>query len=78
MAELCERCREGDFAAARALHHRLSPWMDAAFVESNPLPAKAALAMMGKIKNVLRLPLVPMLAQHEDRVRSALQTAGAL
>jgi 4-hydroxy-tetrahydrodipicolinate synthase len=78
MAQLCERARDGDYAAARAIHERLLPWMHAAFVESNPLPAKAGLAMMGRIQNVLRLPLVPMLASNEPVVRAALVAAGAL
>jgi 4-hydroxy-tetrahydrodipicolinate synthase len=52
--------------------------MHAAFVETNPLPVKAALAMMGRIQNVLRLPLVPLLAAHDATVRAALVTAGAL
>jgi 4-hydroxy-tetrahydrodipicolinate synthase len=78
MAQLVEKARDGDFAAARAIHERLSPWMHAAFIESNPLPVKAALAMMGRIQNVLRLPLVPMLAAHEPLVRAALMAAGAL
>jgi 4-hydroxy-tetrahydrodipicolinate synthase len=52
--------------------------MRAAFIESNPLPVKAALAMMGKIQNVLRLPLVPMSEAHEATVRAALRGAGAL
>ena len=78
MAQLCNRMHAGDMAAAREIHFRLLPWMRAAFVESNPIPAKAALAMMGRIKNVLRLPLVPMSDAHEPAVRSALKTAGAL
>ena len=78
MSRLCDEMRSGNVAAAREIHFRLLPWMRAAFVESNPLPAKAALAMMGRVKNVLRLPLVPMSATHEGVVRSALKTAGAL
>ena len=78
MSELCDKMHAGDTAGARAIHFRLLPWMRAAFIESNPLPAKAALAMMGRIKNVLRLPLVPLSDAHEGTVRSALQTAGAL
>jgi 4-hydroxy-tetrahydrodipicolinate synthase len=78
MARLAERALAGDFATARELHFKLLPWMRAAFVESNPLAAKAALAMMGRIQNVLRLPLVPLDAKHEPAVRAALQHAGAL
>lgn len=78
MARLAERAAAGDFAGAREVHFKLLPWMRAAFVESNPLAAKAALAMMGRIRNVLRLPLVPLEAKHEQAVRAALQHAGAL
>ena len=76
MSELCECMQRGDLAAARERHFRLLPWMRAAFVESNPLPVKAALAMMRKIENALRLPLVPMNEAHSAVVRSALSAAG--
>ena len=52
--------RAGDIDDAREIHFKLLPWMRAAFVESNPMPVKAALAMMGRLQNVLRLPLVPI------------------
>ncbi|HKJ00831.1 MAG TPA: 4-hydroxy-tetrahydrodipicolinate synthase, partial [Longimicrobiales bacterium] len=64
MAELTRAALSGDTAAARALHHRLAPWMSAAFIESNPIPVKAALAAMGRLRNVLRLPLVPLAEVH--------------
>jgi 4-hydroxy-tetrahydrodipicolinate synthase len=76
MSELCDCMRNGDLAGARERHFRLIPWMRAAFVESNPLPVKAALALMRKIDNVLRLPLVPMSESHSALVRSALLAAG--
>src|SRR4051812_37765450 len=78
MSKLCDLMAAGDLAAARKLHMQLLPWMRAAFIESNPLPVKAGLAMMGKIKNVLRLPLVPMAEMHNDTVKGALKTAGAI
>ncbi|MFL5606498.1 MAG: dihydrodipicolinate synthase family protein, partial [Gemmatimonadaceae bacterium] len=78
MTELVREGRAGNLEAARALHLRLLPWMRAAFVESNPLPVKAALAMMGRMENVLRLPLVPMAEAKSAVVRSALERAGAL
>jgi 4-hydroxy-tetrahydrodipicolinate synthase len=76
MSELCECMYRGDLAGARERHFRLLPWMRAAFIESNPLPVKAALAMLRKIENVLRLPLVPMDEKHSATVRSALANAG--
>jgi 4-hydroxy-tetrahydrodipicolinate synthase len=50
--------------------------MRAAFIESNPIPLKAALAMMRKMQNVVRLPLVPMAESHTTTVRQALTAAG--
>jgi 4-hydroxy-tetrahydrodipicolinate synthase len=78
VAQLTELCAAGDFAAARAIHHRLAEWTAAAFVESNPIPAKAALAMMGKMANVVRLPLVPLADKHEAALRAALVSVGAV
>ena len=78
MAQLCEVSARGDFDAARQLHFELLPWMRAAFIESNPMPVKAAMAMLGKMDNRLRLPLVPMDEKHADAVRKALAHAGAL
>jgi len=77
-AQMIELYDAGNTSGAREIAHRLAPWTAAAFVESNPIPAKAALAMMGSIRNVLRLPLVPLRETHEKALRSALQSAGAL
>ncbi len=78
VAQLAELCAAGDYSSARDIHHRLAEWTAAAFVESNPIPAKAALAMMGKMANVLRLPLVPLAERFEPTVRAALVSVGAL
>ena len=78
VAELCNACGAGDFARARSIDKRLAPWFAAAFVESNPIPVKAALSMMGRVENSLRSPLVPLAAVHHDTVRQALVHAGAL
>jgi 4-hydroxy-tetrahydrodipicolinate synthase len=78
MAQLCNAAIKGDVERARKLHFQLLPWMRAAFIESNPMPVKAAMAMLGKMGNTLRLPLVPMDEKHAETVRSALKTAGAL
>jgi 4-hydroxy-tetrahydrodipicolinate synthase len=77
-AQVTELYDRGDIESARKLAHRLAPWTAAAFVESNPIPLKAALAMMGKMRNVLRLPLVPLKGSYEENVRTALAAAGAL
>jgi 4-hydroxy-tetrahydrodipicolinate synthase len=78
MARLVDACSAEDFAAARVIQRSLEPWMAAAFIESNPIPVKAALAMLGRIENVLRLPLVPLAEAHLTAVRRALVNAGAL
>ena len=72
----CDALGCADMAESRVWHHRLAPLVDAAFVESNPMPIKAALARMGRMKNVLRLPLVPMDPKHLGALEAALRHAG--
>ena len=60
VAALCDKFDEGDLESAQRIHYELAPLNHALFVESNPGPVKAILAHMGMIKNVLRMPLVPM------------------
>ena len=78
MRALAAAAAAGDCARARALHEQLSPLFGAACLESNPIPIKAALAVMNRIGNVLRLPLVPLGEGHAPALRAALITAGAL
>jgi 4-hydroxy-tetrahydrodipicolinate synthase len=78
VAQLTESMRAGNIRQARDLETRLADWTAAAFVESNPLPVKAALTMQGRIENVLRLPLVPLADAHQSAVRKSLEQAGAL
>ena len=75
-AQLTDALAKSDLATASLIHHRLAPLVEAAFIESNPIPIKAALAMMGRLKNVLRLPLVPLDTKHEARMSAALRIAG--
>jgi len=76
MHALAAAAAAGNLAEAGAMQARLAPLFRAAFVESNPMPIKAAVAMMGRIGNVLRLPLVPLDARHEPVLRQALSHAG--
>jgi 4-hydroxy-tetrahydrodipicolinate synthase len=78
MARLVELMRKGEYKSAREEHFRLWDWMHAAFIESNPIPAKAALAMQGRIRNILRMPLLPLAEAHAGVVRDSLVRAGAL
>ena len=77
MTELVHLARRGDLAGARACLYRLLPLMDANFLETNPSPVKAGLASLGKIRDVLRLPLVPVGSATREALRAALQAAGA-
>ncbi len=58
MARLVEACERGDFAAARVIHERILPLLQANFLESNPGPVKAVMALAGLLEPVYRLPLV--------------------
>jgi 4-hydroxy-tetrahydrodipicolinate synthase len=73
MAQIVELCERGDFAAARKLHHWLLPLIQVNFVETNPLPCKAAMAAMGLIEENFRLPLVPPSAATRSKVVQVLQ-----
>jgi 4-hydroxy-tetrahydrodipicolinate synthase len=73
MAQIVELCEKGDFAAARKLHHWLLPLIQVNFVETNPLPCKAAMAAMGLIEENFRLPLVPPSAATRNKVVQVLQ-----
>jgi len=73
MAQIVELCEKGDFAAARKLHHWLLPLIQVNFVETNPLPCKAAMAAMGLIEANFRLPLVPPSAATRNKVVQVLQ-----
>ena len=78
MVQIIELAERGDFAAARRLHGWLLPFLQVNFVEANPIPVKAALAMLGRPAGPPRLPLVPATAEETQRVRSALEEAGLL
>lgn len=72
MAELVAAGRRGDFAAARTVHQRLLKLMGLNFAESNPIPVKASLALLGLCEESFRLPLVPPAAATRDALRAAL------
>ncbi len=73
MVQIVELCEKGDYAAARKLHHWLLPLIQVNFVESNPIPCKAAMAAMGLIDESYRLPLVPPSPAAREKVMSVLQ-----
>lgn len=73
MAHIVEMCERGDYAGARKLHHWLLPLIQVNFVESNPIPCKAAMAAMGLIEEVYRLPLVAPAQASREKVLRVLQ-----
>ena len=76
MARMAELAEKGDFAAARRLHHDLLPLMQINFIESSPIPVKAAMAMMGLVEEVYRLPLVPPRPASRERIAQVLRDLG--
>ena len=78
VAKLADAAMKGDMEEGRRLHKLLFPLSKALFAETNPCPVKAAMAMLGKCENVLRLPLVPVRKETEELVRKALADLGAL
>jgi 4-hydroxy-tetrahydrodipicolinate synthase len=78
MARMVDLALAGHWDEARALHYRLLPLMDANFLESNPGPVKAAMAMMGLLEERFRLPLVPVQEKTRARMRDVLAELGVL
>ncbi len=78
MTRLTEAALAGDFAAARALQKKYLPLMEVNFIESNPGPVKAAMALMGLLEPVWRLPLVGPLPQNLARIEKVLEETGLL
>jgi 4-hydroxy-tetrahydrodipicolinate synthase len=76
MTALVHLTLSGNLEHARTWHYRLLPLMDANFLETNPAPVKAALHLMGRIQNVLRLPLLPVSESTGAALRTALRSAG--
>jgi 4-hydroxy-tetrahydrodipicolinate synthase len=78
MAHMVSAALKGDYERARTLHFKLTPLFTALFLETNPIPVKAALAMMGKMSEEVRLPLTPLADEYRPKLREALKQAGIL
>ena len=76
MSRLVELAEQGDYAGARALHQRLLPLLLVNFIESNPIPVKSAMASMGLLEEVYRLPMVPPRPASKQRIDAVLQSLG--
>jgi 4-hydroxy-tetrahydrodipicolinate synthase len=73
VSELCRAAEAGDVARAQALHYELMTINEGLFIETNPVPAKTALALMGKIEGELRPPLAPLEAENLEKLKVILR-----
>jgi 4-hydroxy-tetrahydrodipicolinate synthase len=78
MAELTQAALDNDWKKARRIHRKFLPLMQANFIESNPMPVKAVLAMMGRIKEVYRLPMLPMRRETRGKLQQIAAEVGLL
>jgi 4-hydroxy-tetrahydrodipicolinate synthase len=78
MTQMIEAAERGDFATARRWHQALIPLMLTNFVESNPIPVKAAMAAMGLCEEVFRLPMVPPADAARQQIQAVLKDLGLL
>lgn len=76
--DMVHRALDGNWDEARQIHRELYPLSKALFIETNPIPVKTALAMMGKIQPEFRLPLCEMNEDNKKKLREALKKAGLL
>jgi 4-hydroxy-tetrahydrodipicolinate synthase len=72
MARMVEQSERNDFAAARQIHNQLLPLMMVNFIESNPIPVKSAMAALGLLEEVYRLPMVPPREASRAKIRQVL------
>lgn len=77
-ADLIKAWEEGKVEEARALFYKLFPLCQAMFFETNPIPVKTSLALMGRIQDEMRLPLCPMSQGNLDRLKKALKEYGLI
>jgi 4-hydroxy-tetrahydrodipicolinate synthase len=78
MVEMVEAAERGDFAAARAIHHRIFSLMQVNFVEANPVPVKAAMAAMGLLDEVYRLPMCSPRPESKEKILGVLKQMNLL
>ncbi len=74
--QLCELCFANNYPAARSLFQQYAPLFRALFLETNPIPVKTALALLGRDSGALRLPLVPMAPDHLEELKNCLFASG--
>ena len=78
VARMCKAARAGDWESARKEHYAIMPLSRLLFVESNPIPVKAAMHLLGKIEKDIRLPLIPASKETCQLLRAQLEQEGLL
>jgi 4-hydroxy-tetrahydrodipicolinate synthase len=78
MSAMTKAFSQGDTDRARTLHYKMLPLMGAMFLETNPVPVKTALHLMGKCEEVFRLPLCPMGETNRQKLKAAVKTYGLI
>jgi len=78
VSDMVAKFKKGDIEGARKLHYKLLPLVKAVFLETNPIPVKTALSLMGMIEPDLRLPLCPMSEANLEKLKKALKDYGLL
>ncbi len=73
MVDMVNAALKGDYATAQKIHYELLPLLKIIFIETNPIPVKTALAMMGKCSEAFRLPLCEMKAENKEKLRNVLK-----
>ena len=78
MAQLVDSFKAGDMKKAKELHYKMTPLINALFIETNPTPVKAALSLMGKIRYEMRLPLVKLSDANHEKLKKTMQDYGLI
>jgi len=78
MTQLTQAALAGDFARARALQRQYLPLIEINFIESNPIPVKWALAQMGLLDPIFRLPMCPPSAANQEKISKVLEQVGLM
>lgn len=78
MVALVDALKAGNLKKAQELHYRMAPLIDALFIETNPVPVKEALCLMGRITADVRLPLYPLSEKNRETLRTVMRNYGLI
>jgi len=78
VAELVSEFEKGNFKKAQQIHYKLLPLIKAVFIETNPIPVKTAMGLLGMCEPDLRLPMTAMLPENLEKLKLALKDYGLL